>query len=140
MSSGDFMKPKIVIGVLVIVAALVYLIVGSFGDNTLYYMTVKELRAKARVSPNEGLRVNGYVVPTTIKWDAEKIELRFTIAEGKDSVRVYYKGVAPDQLADAQQAVVEGKMGVDGELKATKILLKCPSKYEVKDEKSPTTS
>lgn len=134
------MKPKIVIGVLVIVAALLYLIVGSFGDNTLYYMTVKELRAKKHISPNEGLRLNGYVVPSTIKWDAEKIELRFTIAEGKDSVRVYYKGVAPDQLADAQQAVVEGKMGVDGELKATKILLKCPSKYEVKDEKSPTTS
>jgi len=134
------MKPKIVIGVLVIVAALVYLIAGSFGDNTLYYMTVKEMRAKGKIAPNEGLRVNGYVVPATIKWDPEKIELRFTIAEGPDSVRVYYKGVAPDQLADAQQAVVEGKLGVDGEIKATKILLKCPSKYEVKDEKAPTTS
>ncbi len=134
------MKPKIVIGVLVIVAALVYLIAGSFGDNTLYYMTVKEMRAKGKIPPNEGLRVNGYVVPATIKWDPEKIELRFTIAEGPDSVRVYYKGVAPDQLADAQQAVVEGKMGVDGEIKATKILLKCPSKYEVQDEKAPTTS
>jgi cytochrome c-type biogenesis protein CcmE len=140
MSSGDFMKPKIVIGVVVIIGALIYLIVGSFGDNTLYYMTVKELRSKAKVSPNEGLRINGYVVPSTIKWDPEKIELRFTIAEGQDSLRVYYKGVAPDQLADAQQAVVEGKIGLDGELKATKILLKCPSKYEVKDEKAPTTS
>ncbi len=134
------MKPKIVIGVLVIVAALVYLIAGSFGDNTLYYMTVTEMRATGKIPPNEVLRVNGYVVPATIKWDPEKIELRFTIAEGPDSVRVYYKGVAPDQLADAQQAVVEGKMGVDGEIKATKILLKCPSKYEVQDEKAPTTS
>jgi cytochrome c-type biogenesis protein CcmE len=128
------MKPKIIIGVLIMAAALIYLIVGSFGDSTLYYLTVKELYAKGKRNPNEGLRVNGYVVPSSIKWDPEKIEVRFILADGKDSLRVFYKGVAPDQLADAQQAVVEGKMGGDGELKATKILLKCPSKYEEKKE------
>ena len=133
------MKPKIVVGVIVIVAALIYLIVASFSDSTLYYLTVKELNAKGKIPADEGLRVNGYVVPSSIQWDPQKIELRFTLAEDRDSLRVFYRGVAPDQLADAQQAVVEGKIGPNGELVATKILLKCPSKYEAKKQEGGAT-
>jgi len=128
------MKPKIVVGVLIMVAALIYLLVSSFSDSALYYMTVNELYAKATLPVNEGLRVNGYVVPASIRWDADKIELRFILAEGKDSLRVFYHGVAPDQLTEAQQVVVEGKIAGNGELVASKILLKCPSKYEVKKQ------
>jgi len=128
------MKPKIVVGVLIIVAALVYLLISSFSDSALYYMTVKELCARGTIPKNEGLRVNGYVAPSSIRWDADKIELRFILAEGKDSLRVFYHGVSPDQLAEAQQVVVEGKMAANGELLATKILLKCPSKYEAKKQ------
>ncbi|HPN35131.1 MAG TPA: cytochrome c maturation protein CcmE [bacterium] len=128
------MKPKIVAGVVVIIAALAYLFVGSLKNSALYYLTVSELFAQSEFPVNEGLRVNGYVAPASIRWDANKGETRFLLFEGKDSLRVCYKGVAPDQLAEAQQVVVEGKMAANGELAATKILLKCPSKYEVKKQ------
>ena len=126
------MNPKIIIGVTVIVAALVYLIVASFQDNTLYYMTVGELYAQGRMPVDKGLRINGAVDPSSIQWNAQKIELLFTLTEGKDSLRVVYQGPAPDQLADGQQAVVEGKLDAGGVFHATKISLKCPSKYEAK--------
>jgi len=128
------MKPKIVVGVVLIVAALTYLLLGSLKDSALYYVTVSELFARSEWPVDEGLRVNGYVAPASIRWDAKKGETRFLLCEGKDSLRVWYPGAAPDQLADAQQVVVEGRMGSDRELQATKILLKCPSKYEEKKQ------
>jgi cytochrome c-type biogenesis protein CcmE len=126
------MKPKMVIGVVIIIAALVYLFIGGFKDNAIYYLTIPELHAKGLGNSGEGLRVSGYVVPHTIQWDAQKVELRFVMTEQKDTLNVFYHGVMPDQLAAAQQVLVEGKLGTDGTLLASKILLKCPSKYEAK--------
>ena len=124
------MKPKIIIGTLIIVAALGFLIISGFKDSSVYYMTVTELNAKKAGLAGEGLRVSGYVIPSSIDWDAEKIKVRFTMLEGRDSLRVLYKGVKPDQLADAQQVLAEGKLDAEGVLQASKLLLKCPSKYE----------
>ena len=124
------MKPKIIIGTLIIIVALGFLIISGFKDSAVYYMTVTELNAKKAGLTGEGLRVSGYVIPSSIHWDAEKIQVRFTMLEGRDSLRVLYKGVKPDQLADAQQVLAEGKLNADGIFQASKLLLKCPSKYE----------
>ncbi len=126
------MKPKIVIGVVLIVGALIYLIASGFQDNASYYLTVSELQAKTDLTPRDGVRIQGYVDPASIQWDPEKIELYFDMNYEGDTVRVFYKGVKPDQLADAQQVVAEGHISESGVFNATKIMLKCPSKYEVK--------
>ena len=125
------MKPKIIIGIALIVSALAYLIFSGFKDNASYYLTVSELYAKEGITPDDGVRIHGYVDPASIKWDAEAIEVFFDLHEAGDTLSVYYKGVKPDQLADAQQVVAEGYLRADGVFQATKIMLKCPSKYEV---------
>jgi len=127
----DRMKPKIIIGVVFIVGALVYLIFSGFKDSASYYLTVSELYAKEDITPEDGVRIHGYVDPASIKWDAEAIEVYFDLFEAGDTLSVYYKGVKPDQLADAQRVVAEGFLRADGVFQATKIMLKCPSKYEV---------
>jgi cytochrome c-type biogenesis protein CcmE len=125
------MKPKIVIGVVIIVAALVYLIVGGLKDNASYYLSVSELQARTDLVPTDGVRVYGIVDPTTIQWNPQAIELSFNLLDQGDTLRIFYKGVKPDQLADAQQVVLEGHLRADGVFNASKIMLKCPSKYEV---------
>lgn len=125
------MKPKIVIGVLIIVGALIYLLASGFQDNASYYLTVNELQAKTELTPEDGVRIQGYVDPASIEWDPDKIELYFKMNYEGDTVRVYYQGIKPDQLADAQQVVCEGHITESGDFTATKIMLKCPSKYEV---------
>ncbi len=127
------MKPKIIIGVVIIIGALVYLVVSGFQDNASFYLTVSELQAKTDITPEDGLRIQGYVDPESILWDAEKIELYFNMNYEGDTIRVFYKGIKPDQLADAQQVVCEGHLTEDGGFTASKIMLKCPSKYEVDD-------
>lgn len=125
------MKPKIIIGVVIIVAALAFLIFSGFEDNASYYLTVSELQAKEDITPEDGVRIHGYVNPATIEWNAEAIEVYFDLYEDADTVKIYYKGVKPDQLADAQQVVAEGHLRADGVFQANTIMLKCPSKYEV---------
>ena len=124
------MKPKIFIGVIIIVAALGYIIIGGIRDTAVYYLTVSEFRASNDLSAGDGVRLSGYVVPESIQWDPEKIELNFALYEEADTIKVFYKGVMPDQLGDAQMVVTEGQLSEDDTLVANKILLKCPSKYE----------
>ena len=127
------MKPKIIIGVVIIVGALIYLLASGFQDNASFYLTVSELQAKTDLTPNDGVRIQGYVNPASIEWNPEKIELYFNMNYEGDTVRVFYKGIKPDQLADAQQVVCEGHIDENGGFNANKIMLKCPSKYEVED-------
>jgi len=124
------MKPKILIGVIIIVAALGYIIIGGIKETAVYYLTVSEFRADQDLQAGDGVRLSGYVVPESIQWNPEKIELNFALYEEADTINVYYKGVMPDQLADAQMVVTEGQLTESGSLVANKILLKCPSKYE----------
>ena len=125
------MKPKIIIGVVIIVVALAFLIYSGFQDNASYYLTVSELFAKEDIGPEDGVRIHGFVDPASIKWDAQAIEVTFLLHEGGDTLCVYYRGVKPDQLTDGQRVVAEGHLRADGVFEAHKIMLKCPSKYEV---------
>ncbi len=126
------MKPKIIIGFVVILFALGFVIIGGLQETAVYYMTVPELHAKS-LPEGEGVRISGYVDPESVQWNAKDIELRFSMYEESDTLSVYYKGVIPDQIYDAQIVVAEGTLANDGSLVASKILLKCPSKYETGD-------
>lgn len=130
------MKPKIIIGVVLIIAALAFLIFSGFKDNASYYLTVSELAARPEITPEDGVRIHGYVDPATIKWDAHALEVYFKLFDQGDTLQIFYRGVKPDQLADAQQVVAEGHLRPDGVFHADRILLKCPSKYEIKTRES----
>jgi cytochrome c-type biogenesis protein CcmE len=56
--------------------------------------------------------------------------LRFEITDERESLSVEYKGVRPDLLVEGTRTVVEGRYTPGGIFQATKVLLKCPSKYE----------
>lgn len=128
------MRPKIIIGVLVIVAALIYLIIGGLQGSAAYYVTIAELHSRPELADGKGIRIHGVVDPATIQWNAAAVELYFDLHDEGDTLRVFYQGIKPDQLADAQQVVMEGRLRPDGVFHASKIMLKCPSKYEVKTE------
>jgi cytochrome c-type biogenesis protein CcmE len=127
------MKPKIVIGVIIIIGALSLLIVRGLNKTAFYYYTISELRGKKDLPSGQGFRISGTIVPQSIQWNAEAIQLNFILVEGTDSLQVRYNGTMPDRLADAQQIVVEGLMETCGVFTAKKILIKCPSKYESKN-------
>lgn len=125
-------KAKPLIGFLVIAAAVVYLMLLGMRGSSAYYMTVNEVLDAAqsgRLTEQQRIRVSGDIVGDSVRWDSKNVLLSFSIAEGGRTVPVEYEGIKPDNFADATQAIVEGYYR-SGVVRADKLMLKCPSKYE----------
>jgi len=149
------MKPKFVIGGLVIAAVIIFLIVFSTKSTGQYYLTLAELVDRKEEMLGKRIRISGVVLQDTISYDAKVPLLQFQIAYipssmkeveamgGLDAVlaqaasdatlpRVWveYHDVKPDLLKPGAQAILTGSLKEDGIFYADELLLKCPSKYE----------
>jgi cytochrome c-type biogenesis protein CcmE len=124
------MKKRFLIGGGVILIALVYLLYLSFGSSVSYYVTVSEYFERSDELLDTNIRVAGKVADNPIEWNADDLELMFTITEGGKNMPVIYKGAQPSGFKAGSTILVEGKYGSDGLFRASQIILKCPSKYE----------
>lgn len=134
------------------VFAAVAWIVGSNEGSFQFFASIDQLSQKdlARAS---GLRIRGWVVDGSISRDLKNQRVDFAISDTKgeapgkvqaavirdrdasyeqrQQLRVRYEDLdVPDLFADGAEVVVEGGFR-DGVFMATRILAKCPSKYQV---------
>jgi cytochrome c-type biogenesis protein CcmE len=123
------MQVRYWVGALLIVAALAYLAVSSANETKVSYVKVSDVMAKPETAGGRGIRIVGYVVPGSIQ-AASAREVRFSVADGADTLRTVYRGVVPDTFKDGAEVVLEGQLGDDRVFAATTLLAKCPSKYE----------
>ncbi|MFZ6030470.1 MAG: cytochrome c maturation protein CcmE [Chloroflexota bacterium] len=149
------MRPKFLIGGILILAAVVYLIFSSMQASAEYFMTVDELVAQGDAVAGKNLRISGAVLGDSIVYDPQTLTLQFTVAHvpadsdivnaqgglatvlyeavndpNRNHLRVVYNGVMPDLLRNEAQAIMTGRLGEDGLFYADELLLKCPTKYE----------
>ncbi len=118
---------RVIVAVLVVVAAIGYLIYTGFQSTSVYYLTVTELKQKG---PSVGaVRVAGVVQPNSIERSTTDSTVRFTIADDGGSLPVVYRGMVPDIFGPGIQVVVEGHYSADGVFQASNLLAKCPSKF-----------
>ncbi len=131
---------KVTVGVLVIVTAIAYLIFAGMGNATAAY----SISLEDAQNGNKYYRIEGQldVSKTTFSANKTPVELKFELYSANDpskKITVIYYDVKPDNFAEATSAVVEGKFNSDGSFKADKLMLKCPSKYELSQEDSTWT-
>jgi cytochrome c-type biogenesis protein CcmE len=149
------MRPKFVIGGLLILAAVIYLIVSSTQASAEYFMTVDEVHAEGKNAIGKTLRVSGAVIGDTIQYDPQTLTLTFEVAHvtgdnneieaqgglaevlhqavtdpTRSRLKVIYNGVKPDLLKNEAQAIMTGTLDADGVFHAEELLLKCPTRYE----------
>src|SRR5688572_19226424 len=130
------MKPKFLLGGLLILGAVVYLIFSSTMANSESFMTVDELNAEGTSAINKSVRLTGAVIGDTIQYDAETLTLTFEVAQvtadnkeieaqgglaevlhqavidpTRERVKVVYVGVKPDLLRSEAQAIMAGTLG-----------------------------
>ncbi len=127
------MNRKLIIGGIIILMVVAYLFWSGMKDSSVYFLTVDEFFAQMDQMEGKGTRINGEIVPGSIKWDASNLLLTFQLTDGKNVLNVRHKGVAPDTFQEGLSVVVEGKYE-QGVFNATQIMTKCPSKYEAKKE------
>lgn len=130
-------KVKLALGLLVIVGAMVYLMVAGFSANAGYQVSISDLVQNGDSYAGEYLLVEGKVLPETIEWNGEKIELRFTVTDGQYQLPVVYYDVAPDNLdyEGGAEAILRGRYDTGaGVFVADSVETRCPSKYEAAEE------
>ena len=115
----------------VVIGAVGYLILSGVKQTGMRYLTVTELAQLERSPKAEGFRLDGKVVAGSIDYDKRVQRLAFAMTDGKEKVSVVYAGLMPDAFGDGREVVVEGTYHQDSRvLEASKLVTKCPSKYE----------
>ena len=119
----------------VVAVCVGYLIVSATGSSAEYYQTIPEMRSH----PSSGnVRVLGTVQDDVARSDGG-LHVRFTAAEGGQSMPVDYRGTVPDIFKPGIQVVVDGRMGSDGVFHARTLEAKCPSRFSsAQSQGSPT--
>ncbi len=131
------MKRKRTALILIVVAWLVgqviYLLVWGLDDTVIYYKTVDELLADPARFETQPVRINGILVPQSVRNKPGTDEFRFQLEKRHQALDVAYRGVLPDTMKEGQELVVHGVYNPRGGIfNASEILTKCPSKYESK--------
>ncbi|MDI6823021.1 MAG: cytochrome c maturation protein CcmE [Bacillota bacterium] len=121
------MRRRLLWASLLVIVAVGYLAYTGWQGAALYYLTPAEAREK--VLSGRTFRVAGNVGPD-VAWDPGARVLRFQVTDGKVAVPVLYRGAPPDNFGPGQQVVVEGAGDGQGGLVASRLIMKCPSKYE----------
>jgi cytochrome c-type biogenesis protein CcmE len=146
---------KLIIGGVIILAAVLYLIISSTMANANYFMTVSELLSQKQELSGKNIRMSGAIIGSTIDYDPQKMDLTFQVAEIPGDYKeidrrgglakvlaeavndptlprltIHYQGPKPDLMKDEAQAIVTGSLDQNGVFQATELLMKCPSKYE----------
>ncbi len=117
-------KPTFWFGLIVLAGFLVFGL-SAFKKTLTPYVSFQEARKAKTV-----VQVAGGLVKGSDSYDSDKKELHFTIIDDKnEKMTVVYAGVRPGNFADAVSIVAIGKYEAGG-IRAEKLLVKCPSKYQ----------
>lgn len=114
--------------ILVLIAAVIAVIIGTFGDLSTY-----ETFSSAAEKPGTSFHVVGYLDSTKAQhYDPIEDPNLFTFyaSDKKGAVhQVVFTGPKPQDFERSEQLVMTGYMEGD-QFHCNKILMKCPSKYE----------
>ena len=124
------MRKRYLVGGGILVLAVAALVSVSLGSAVNYYLTVSELLDGGSEFHDTDVRVGGKIASDTIEWNADDLELKFTITENGRNLAVVYEGARPSGFQEDSSILVEGRYSSDMVFQAKVLIMKCPSKYE----------
>ena len=123
-------RSALVVGVVIIVAAFGFLLYGGIDKNVVFFLTPNKLLARGTAAYDVPIRLGGLVQPGSVKWDADKLDLRFVVMDsGGQSVNVHSSGAPPQMFRDGMGVVLEGRYHRDGVFQATELMVKHSNEY-----------
>ncbi len=117
-------------GAVLVLAGFGYLVWGGLGSNLVYFLTPSELMAKGNAAYDIPVRLGGQVVPGSIQWNADALDLRFRVTDGKDTLAVHSKGAPPAMFKDTMGVVVEGTYHEAGIFESTNLMVQHSNEYK----------
>ncbi len=127
-------RKRVIFAGAIVLLAMGFLSYMGLSQFATYYFTVSEFLAEGESISGKQVRVAGQIVTDSVNQDTKKFTLNFTITDGEQTLPVFYQGVdVPDTFKAGTDIVVEGKSDRQGVFHASKLITKCPSKYEPPD-------
>jgi cytochrome c-type biogenesis protein CcmE len=121
-------------GVAALLLGFGYLLYGGIGDNLVFYLTPSELTERGEEGYNSSVRLGGVVVPGSVNWDADALDLRFTLGDGTTEMEVHSKGAPPQMFRDGIEVLVEGRLAASGVFQSTSLMVKHSNEYRAPEE------
>lgn len=115
------------LGVLALAAVLV---LSALKDSIVFFNSPTDVIEK-NLTPGTRIRLGGLVLTGSIVRD--NIDTRFEITDGKNSIRVAYRGILPDLFREGQGVIAEGALDGDRHFVASSILAKHDENYVPKE-------
>ena len=123
-------RAALVVGVAIILAAFGFLLYGGIDKNVVFFLTPNELLERGTAAYDVPVRLGGLVQPGSVKWDAEKLDLRFVVMDsGGQAVNVHSSGAPPQMFRDGMGVVVEGRYHRNGVFESTNLMIKHSNEY-----------
>ena len=122
-------RPWILAGAVLILAVFAWLLFGGLQKNVVFFLTPQELLAKGNEGVGVPVRLGGQVKPGSLKWDANALDLRFTVTDGAREIQVHSTGAPPQMFREGMGVIVEGRVGAGGVFDATNLMVKHSNEY-----------
>lgn len=122
------------IGAILILGGFGYLVWGGLGSNLVYFLTPSELLARGDAAYDTPVRLGGQVVPGSISWNADALDLRFRVSDGDTALEVFSKGAPPAMFKDTMGVVVEGTFRRSGVFESTNLMVQHSNEYKAPPE------
>lgn len=133
-SAGGRKRATFTIAAAIVLGVFGYLMLGGLDRNVVFFLTPQELLAKGERGYDIPVRLGGMVSPGSVKWDADKLDLRFVVNDGKGSVTVHSRGAPPQMFRDNMGVVVEGRYRRDGVFESSNLMVKHSNEYRAPKE------
>jgi cytochrome c-type biogenesis protein CcmE len=117
------------VAVAVILGTFAYLVYGGIGENLVYFLTPQELVERGDRAYDVPLRLGGQVVPGSVQWNAQAVDLRFQVGDGVHTIAVHSSGAPPQMFRDGIGVVVEGRYHRSGVFESTSLMVKHSNEY-----------
>jgi cytochrome c-type biogenesis protein CcmE len=106
-----------------------YLMYGNIGGNLVYFVTPGELLAKGSDAYDRPIRLGGQVVAGTVRWNADDLDLRFTLQDEDGSIEVHSRKAPPAMFREGQGVIVEGRLNRSGVFESSSVMVKHSNEY-----------
>jgi cytochrome c-type biogenesis protein CcmE len=113
------------VGALAIATALV---LNAFRSNLVFFFTPSQVAAQ-EAPVGRTFRIGGMVESGSLRRDADGLTVHFKVTDTAKTVPVAYRGILPDLFKEGKGVVAQGKLGPDGEFKASEVLAKHDENY-----------
>ena len=119
-------RAAIVGGGLAAVGVAAALVLNALNSNIALYVTPSEVAA-GKAPQGQAFRIGGLVREGSLKRD--NLTVHFVVTDLVQDIPVAYTGILPDLFKEGKGAVVQGRLGADGNFTATEVLAKHDENY-----------